>query len=105
MADVDLDALERHIAVWNGARPEDMRAAAQIQIIIAAPALIAELRRLRGQTTPCEWREDADGNWWTSCDNIHAFITAGPVENRYKFCPYCGKPLTTTNYSEPGPTG
>ena len=38
----------------------------------------------------CEWAQDDEGNWGTSCGNLHAFIDDGPVENNHKFCPYCG---------------
>lgn len=39
----------------------------------------------------CLWSEDEDGNWHTSCRQIHIFFEDGPVENFYKYCPYCGK--------------
>ena len=38
----------------------------------------------------CEWAQDDEGNWGTSCGNLHAFINDGPSENNHKFCPYCG---------------
>jgi rRNA maturation endonuclease Nob1 len=33
--------------------------------------------------------------WKTECNNTHQFIVDGPVENKYKFCPYCGKQIKT----------
>ena len=38
----------------------------------------------------CEREQDDKGNWGTSCGGFNAFIHDGPVENNYKFCPYCG---------------
>ena len=46
----------------------------------------------------CTWTPDEDGVWW-SCDDMdtceHAFVfnDGGPIENHFKFCPYCGNPL------------
>ena len=42
----------------------------------------------------CWWQDDEDGVWYTGCCNAHVFIDGGPWSNKYKFCPYCGKPLT-----------
>lgn len=40
----------------------------------------------------CEWKEDEDGDFDTSCDNFHCFsYTDGPIANGYVYCPYCGK--------------
>jgi hypothetical protein len=42
----------------------------------------------------CQWLyEGLEDRWDTECGNAHVFITDGPKENRYKFCPYCGKEL------------
>ena len=38
----------------------------------------------------CAWRQDSEGNWDTDCHNCFVFIDAGPVENGFEFCPYCG---------------
>ena len=32
----------------------------------------------------------------TDCDNTFQFNNAGPEENHFKFCPYCGKPIKVT---------
>ena len=45
---------------------------------------------MAGDRPTCEWAQDDEGNWGTSCGNLHAFIEDGPVENNHKFCPYCG---------------
>jgi len=43
----------------------------------------------------CTWTVDPswdeDDIWETDCDNTFQFTTDGPKENRFKFCPYCGK--------------
>lgn len=41
----------------------------------------------------CLWQEDEDGNWHTSCHQMHTFFDGGPLDNEYQFCPYCGLPL------------
>ncbi len=40
----------------------------------------------------CDWRDDGE-KWDTGCGQAHQFFTDGPVENHYRFCPYCGKSL------------
>lgn len=44
-------------------------------------------------TQVCEWLEDDDGNWETSCDNAHVLNDGTPAENGMKFCCYCGRVL------------
>jgi len=54
----------------------------------------------------CDWKppEIAFGTWWsnwsdyweTGCDNAHTFFDGGPTENKYRFCPYCGKRIAVT---------
>lgn len=42
----------------------------------------------------CRWDlDDIDGKWDTGCGEAHVFEIDGPVENNYKYCPYCGKRL------------
>lgn len=38
----------------------------------------------------CQWTEDSDGNWDTSCDNKYIIVEGTPSENGMKFCTYCG---------------
>ena len=62
----------------------------------------------RGQGKPqkprpfCYWTDEAKGHkgytciedaWRTDCDNLFQFNDAGPRENGFTFCPYCGSPL------------
>ncbi len=48
----------------------------------------------------CEWKEDEDGNWGTSCGNLYCIIEGMPKENGMKFCCYCGKLLKEIAYKE-----
>lgn len=41
----------------------------------------------------CNWMADEDGNWVTACGEMHVLIDGGPVDNRMRFCCYCGAPL------------
>ena len=44
----------------------------------------------------CQWTEEEDyggGPWETSCGHLFEFTDAGPDENGFKFCCWCGKPL------------
>ena len=52
-----------------------------------------DLQALESEATPCAWTEDDEGNWETACDNLHVFFDGGPVENGYKWCPYCGREI------------
>ena len=48
----------------------------------------------------CEWEQNEDGWWNTDCNNAFQFTDGSPIYNEFKFCPYCGKILTETIYSE-----
>ena len=42
----------------------------------------------------CEWKyNDTEYCWESSCDHFHIFMSDGPKENEYEFCPYCGKKI------------
>jgi len=42
----------------------------------------------------CCWTfDDIDCRWETECGEAHVFEVEGPVENKYNFCPYCGKQI------------
>ena len=45
----------------------------------------------------CIWTADEEGNWSTSCDNLHCIIGGTPKENLMEFCCYCGKHLKEIN--------
>ncbi len=50
-----------------------------------------------GTDTLCTWAqdddEDEDGSWATSCGQYFTIIDGGPLDNRMRFCCYCGKPI------------
>lgn len=42
----------------------------------------------------CEWKYNGNEYLWeTSCGNLHIFMSDGPNENKYQYCPYCGKEI------------
>ena len=45
----------------------------------------------------CIWTENDDGAFETSCGEAFEFTNAGPKENKFRHCPYCGKRLDTQN--------
>ncbi|MFN0314766.1 MAG: hypothetical protein ACKVQA_07000 [Burkholderiales bacterium] len=62
-------------------------------------ALAAGSTALRAQVeaAPCAWTQDEiDGGWDGACGASWVFENEGPVENKMKFCPSCGKPLRLT---------
>jgi hypothetical protein len=53
----------------------------------------------------CEWEENEDGMWETSCENAFVFEEGGPEENGQKFCCYCGNPLKAVPFVYPTEDG
>lgn len=43
-------------------------------------------------TEPCEWHEDIEDRFITSCGKAYWF-DGEPNKQDYKFCNYCGKPI------------
>ena len=42
----------------------------------------------------CEWKyKDSEYYFESSCEHLHIFMSDGPKENEYRFCPYCGKKI------------
>ena len=49
----------------------------------------------------CVWAEDDCGMYETTCNNSFQFNDGGgPVDNLFKFCAYCGKPIKEILYFE-----
>lgn len=46
---------------------------------------------------PCAWVCDFEGIWQTDCGEAFVFEIGGPVENKLKFCGYCGKGLVESH--------
>jgi hypothetical protein len=51
-------------------------------------------------TDCCDWEENEQGWWNTDCGNAFGFTDGSPIYNEFQRCPYCGKTLTETPYSE-----
>ena len=54
---------------------------------------------------PCVWKsEDLEGaideDWFTGCGEQFSFLDNGPVENDFKFCPYCGRDIKVETEAE-----
>jgi len=60
----------------------------------------AEAPNSSGNHQPCDWKQDDDGNWDTSCNQCVCFEHAPPFEQGYKFCHHCG---LTINFIEHEP--
>ena len=50
----------------------------------------------------CRWfyadHWDIESNHWTtSCENVHVFLEGGPEQNDYRFCPYCGNTIDSSD--------
>ena len=58
-------------------------------------ALFASLAREAPLT--CIWtqNDDEDDSYWAAacCDHLFVFNDGGPVENDFRYCPYCGLEL------------
>lgn len=52
------------------------------------------------KATDCQWSEDDHGNWDTDCDEQFFFETGGPIENRARWCLYCGRRIEPVNFKE-----
>lgn len=48
-------------------------------------------RQVIARPGECRWTEDEDGNWDTRCRQKHVLLEGSPMENRMRFCCYCGR--------------
>lgn len=46
----------------------------------------------------CNWTEDEDGNWSTDCGNAFVLNDGTPIENKMKFCCFCGDQLVEVRF-------
>ena len=50
---------------------------------------------------PCTWHLPHDElTWETACGKAFDFIDGTPSENEFKFCPFCGNPVTESQDAE-----
>jgi hypothetical protein len=61
----------------------------------------------RKQTIPrieivesCEWYQDEEGLYETSCGHYFEVTSGSATENRMKFCCYCGQPMVDIPHVE-----
>ena len=46
----------------------------------------------------CKWTFDIDSEYYdTECGEVHYFTADGIKENKFKFCPYCGRKIEEIN--------
>lgn len=48
---------------------------------------------MKNKQVKCKWQIDDEGIYETGCGNRFEFWEGTPKENRFIYCPYCGKPL------------
>jgi hypothetical protein len=53
--------------------------------------LLRELAEYQSRDGTCDWAENQDGAYETSCGETFEFTDGGPKENKFKHCPYCGR--------------
>lgn len=42
----------------------------------------------------CQWADHETEGWQTACGEAFVFIDGGPKENKFQFCPYCGRKVS-----------
>lgn len=57
--------------------------------------------RVNPPANACHWAADDDENWETSCHEMFVFAEAGPIENGFRWCPYCGRTIAEVVAAEP----
>lgn len=48
----------------------------------------------------CDWKQDGEGNWDTSCKQCMCFEYGPPNEQGYKFCHHCGATINYIQHTE-----
>jgi hypothetical protein len=48
----------------------------------------------------CKWESDENGIWSSGCGETFDFYDGGPIDNGFKFCPYCGKFLSQSFFDK-----
>ena len=62
------------------------------QALIDFVALVQQAGSVTCQWTPMD-SEAMSGTYESACGETWSFVDSGPVENNYKFCHGCGKPV------------
>lgn len=50
----------------------------------------------------CKWKEDEMGIWHTECLNDFEFTTGAPADNKFEYCPFCGKGIEAIEFKPSG---
>lgn len=81
------------------ARPRGMETETVVEIGTAI-SIVNELAEEYNKDY-CEWKQyDENDIYYTGCEKIHMFIDGSPTDNKYEFCPYCGKKIKVAPYTE-----
>lgn len=70
-----------------------------VQIIEKQPTYVPDTNA--GENVEfCEWTQECsiEDIYNTKCKNSHIFFDGGPIDNEYKYCPYCGRQIIVSNY-------
>jgi chromosome segregation ATPase len=71
---------------------------ADVERQLTDTAVIAQER----YTIHCNWHQDGEDcdTWQTDCGHYFCINEGTPVENEFKYCAFCGKPLAQYPYTE-----
>lgn len=56
--------------------------------------------KLRPTEATCTWSQHPQGRWITGCKEEFEFIDGTPSQNKFRACPYCGRPLQESNQAQ-----
>jgi hypothetical protein len=59
--------------------------------------ILRKLNDLR-EATQCDWKQDIDGNWDTSCKQCMCFEYGPPYEQGYQYCHHCAATINFIHY-------
>lgn len=78
-----------------------LRYRSRMAMASAGLRLGSEYRLHRAHTgLTCNWTQDSDGNWDTSCGHKFIIIAGYPSLHCMAYCPYCGQPLAQHPHSD-----
>ena len=49
-----------------------------------------QIAKLKEEQKQCNWKQDDEGNWETTCGNMFVIAEGTPSENDMNYCCYCG---------------
>ena len=68
------------------------------QMLLAGNGKLQErIKALEAEDGKCKWAYDDNYDMWeTECGEAFCLESGGPIDNKMKYCPYCGKQLVQT---------